>query len=265
MDDKQNKISISVCLMTYNEEANIRRALKSVAWADEIVVIDSFSTDKTRDIAESMGAKVHTNSFDGHIAQRNNARELARGEWIFYIDGDEQATEELGEEIRRVIKEDNGKFDAYDMPRKAFYLGRWINHCGWYPNRKIRLYRRSKAHHGGTDPHDKVVFDDPSSRTGHLKYDILHYTYRDFAHQLSTINKFSDIQAKRLYESGKRYHLWQLILFPKWKFFEVFFLKLGFLDGFAGIVISVASAFNVFSRYVKLREIQKANTGAGKK
>lgn len=255
-DGKKNK-KISVCIMAYNEEPNIRRALESVKWADEIIVVDSFSTDRTREISRECGATVLEHAFEGHIAQRNYARECATGEWVFYIDADEEATEELGADIRKAVAEDDGSYDGFDMPRKAFYLGRWITHCGWYPNRKVRMYRRSKARHGGTDPHDTMVFNEPGSKVGHLKNDLLHYTYKDFAHQLRTVNKFSDIQARRLFEKGRRFHLWQLFVFPKWKFLEVYFLKLGILDRLPGFVIAAASAFNVFSRYIKLWEIQR--------
>lgn len=240
---------ITVFVITLNEERHIRECLESVAWADHRLVVDSHSTDRTCEIAQEMGATVVRRTWDGINAQRQAGLEHCATDWVLTIDADERVTPELRDEILKVLE--RPERDAYEIPRRTWHFGRWILHCGWYPDLKLRLFRKSRGRFAGTDPHDRFV---PITAAGRLRSDLLHFSYRDFAHQIRTINAFSDTASAKLAAEGKSFSLLALLVKPPWKFVEVWILKQGFLDGLAGFAIAVASAFNVFSRLVKLRE-----------
>jgi glycosyltransferase involved in cell wall biosynthesis len=244
---------LSIAIITYNEERNIERALKSVDFADEIVIVDSFSTDNTVKICKEFTDKINLREFAGHIDQKNYALSLAENDWVLSIDADEVVTDELKDEIVNVLGAENLK-QGYKIPRRAFYLGRWIKHSGWYPDYKVRLVNKNHAKWGGIDPHDKMEVD---GNVGRLKGKLLHYTYNDLAHHFLVINKYTTIAAKRLFENGQKAHISDITIRPIFSFIKKFIIKLGFLDGLAGFVIAISTAFYTFSKYLKLYELNK--------
>ena len=246
-------VKISVAIITFNEEKNIKRCIKSVDFADEIVVVDSLSSDKTCDIAKQLGAKVIEQKFLGHIAQKQLAVDNCSNEWILSLDADEELSTKLKDEIKNLILKPL-KYDAYIMPRVSFHLGRWIRHGGWYPDAKIRLFNKNKAHWGGYNPHDKVIVD---GTIGKLRGDLQHYVFKDLRHNIDTNNSYSSIMAQDLDNDGKKFSIFKLLLKPLGKFLEVYIYKRGFLDGMAGFIIAVGASYSMFLKFAKLWEIQK--------
>ena len=246
-------MTLSVCVICRNEESNIRRCLESATWTDEIIVVDAMSQDKTVEIAREYTDKVYQKAWPGYVDQKNLAVSKANGSWILSLDADEEITASLRDEILSEIEKDDAK-DGYRIPRRSFYQGRWINHSGYYPDRQLRLFRREQGHWVGGRVHERV---DIQGRIGDLKEDLLHYPYQGIiSGQLQTVNSFSSLIAEDMYERGKRYHILFLLFRPTFKFLEVYLLKLGFLDGVAGLIIAVTSAYAMFVRYVKLRELE---------
>ena len=247
-------MTLSVCIICFNEERNIKRCLESVAWADEIVVVDSMSQDKTVEIAREHTDRVYERIWTGYVDQKNFALSKAGGDWVLSLDADEEVTEALRSEIQKEIQKEDAH-EGYRMPRRSFYQGRWIRHSGFYPDKQLRLFRREQGHWIGGRVHERV---EVQGSVGELKNDLLHYPYQGvISGQLATVNRFSSLLAQDLYARGKRYRLALLLTRPPLKFLEVYFLKLGFLDGLAGLIIAVSSAYAMFVRYVKLREIQR--------
>jgi len=242
---------LSVTVITKNEEANIERCLKSASFADEIVVLDCGSVDRTAEIARRRGARVEVTDWPGHVKQKQRAVDAAVSDLVLSLDADEEVTPELAASIKKVLADDHPK-DAYELTRKVYYLGRWIRHCGWYPEWRIRLFDRRKARWGGYDPHDQVVC---GGAVGRLEGDLLHYSYRDVTHHLSRINEYTDIMAREYHGKGKRGGVLQILLHPPFTFFKKYFLSLGFLDGLPGLIICVLASYYVFLKYVKLWEL----------
>jgi glycosyltransferase involved in cell wall biosynthesis len=245
--------TVSAYIVCFNEEDRIRECLESVRWADEIIVVDSFSTDKTADICREYTDKIFQNPWPGCAGQKNFALDKATGDFVINIDADERVTPELRAELMRLLDNSELLKDGYFIPRKTIYLGRWIKHCGWYPNYRLRFYRRDKGRHIGEDPHDEVEVE---GATVTLSQPITHYTYRDYKDQLRTIDKFSDASAREMFKQKKKFSWLNVTLRPWWRFFSTYILRGGFLDGLPGFVISCASAFYVFSKHVKLRELE---------
>lgn len=247
--------SLSVVVICFNEEDRIRDCLESVKWADEIVVVDSLSTDKTLDIARAFTDRIVQRPWPGYVAQKNFALEQARSDWVLSIDADERVSPELRKEIEAVLESPSNDVAAYDMPRHTFYLGRWINHGGWYPDRKTRLVRRGHAQWVGDDPHDKLV---ARGRVDRLRGDLVHHTYRNFSHQLRIIDSFSNVVIDKYVDDYRKYRggavVPMMLVHPPLKFLECYLWKLGFLDGLPGFIIAVASSFYVFAKYVKAWE-----------
>lgn len=243
---------LSVTIITLNEERNIRDALESVKWADEILVVDSGSADRTVEICKEYTDRVFYNQWPGHIVQKNLAIDKASHQWILSIDADERVTPELAAEIKDVLK--GPKAEAYSVPRHVFYLGRWINHSGWYPDRKIRLFRRDKGRWGGIDPHDTVIVEGDVKP---LNGDLIHYSFRDIAHHINTMNSFTTIASKEYVKLGKGFRLMDILFRPVFMFLKSYVLKQGFRDGLPGLVIGVAAAYHVFIKYAKLWELSK--------
>jgi glycosyltransferase involved in cell wall biosynthesis len=247
-------MTLSVCIICFNEERNIGRCLESAAWAEEIIVVDSMSTDKTVEIARSFTDRVYQRPWTGYQAQKQYALTKATGDWVLSLDADEEVTKKLQEEIRGKIKEPQAK-DGYRIPRRSFYQGRWINHSGYYPDRQLRLFRRDRGHWTGRGVHERI---EVKGSVGDLKNDLLHYPYKGvLSGQIQTVDNFSGLMAKDMYTAGKRFHLASLLLRPLFKFLEVYLLKKGFLDGLAGFIIAISSAYAMFARYVKLREFEE--------
>ena len=245
--------TISAAIICQDEAHHIRDCVESVRWCDEVVVVDSGSTDGTPEVAVDAGARVLHRDWQGYVAQKNFALEQTGSDWVLCLDADERCTPALERAIRAAIGSDAGRA-GYEVRRHVFYLGRWIDHGGWYPDWKLRLVRRGRARWAGADPHDKLVADGPVAR---LDADLLHYTYRDFADQLRTIDRFSDIVSDEWLAAGRRFSPVRALLHPPVKFLECYVWKHGFLDGWPGLVIAAASAFYVFTKHVKLREKQR--------
>ena len=247
-------MNISVVIITYNEEDRLEDALKSVAkLADEIIVVDSFSADKTLDIAKKYTKRVYQREWANFADQKNFANDKASWAWILSLDADERVSPELLEEILRT-KESEPECAGFSIPRRVYYLGKWIRHSGWYPDRKIRLFRKEEAHWKGEYIHEKLVIE---GRIERLKGSIHHFTYRNIADHLERINNFSRLGAQKLYTQKKKARWFHLLFLPFFRFIKSFFFRLGILDGFAGLVISVLNGYAVFIRYAKLREIWK--------
>jgi len=245
-------MTLSVCVICFNEERNIRRCLESATWADEIIVVDSMSQDRTAEIAREYTDKVYQRAWSGYVEQKNFALSKAKCDWILSIDADEEISEDLQDEIREEIEKEDAK-DGYRMPRLSFYQGRWIKHSGFYPDRQLRLFRRNRGYWIGKRVHERVHVN---GEIGLLRSDLLHYPYRGIiSGQIWTVDKFTDLLAEDMYEEGKRFNPLLLLLRPPLKFIEVYFFKLGLLDGLAGFIIAVTSAYAMFVRYVKLREL----------
>ncbi|MBQ6102085.1 MAG: glycosyltransferase family 2 protein [Kiritimatiellae bacterium] len=245
---------LSVCIITGNEEDNIRRCLESVAFADEIVVVDSFSTDRTREIARGYTDRVFQHRWVGYIGQKAIARNLARGEWILFVDADEAVSPALREEILATLRRGvPDGVDGFDFPRQVWYMRRWIRHGDWYPDAKLRLFRKVRGRCCGIEPHERIEVD---GAVGHLRAPLFHYTYDDVADQVGTMNRFSSISARSegLRNRSTAFLLWGMLMHPPFRFFRCYFLKLGFLDGVAGLVIARSAAFSTFLKYAKLWE-----------
>jgi len=246
----ENKIS--VCIIAGNEEHNIRRCLDSVTWADEIVVVDSYSKDKTPEICREYTDRVYQHRWLGYIKQKQLSKELAQHPWVMFVDADEEVSPGLSEEIRqRFSSPIPEEVAGFEFPRLVFYLNRWIRHGDWYPDIKLRLFRRDRGHCGGSEPHDRIFVD------GHvvkLKSNLRHYTYRGISDQLATINRFSSISAQEHDARGRRFFLHDLLLRPLFRFFRGYLVKRGFLDGTPGLVIAVVTAYGTFIKYAKMWE-----------
>lgn len=242
---------VSVTIITFNEVDKIRRCLESVRWADEIVVVDSHSTDDTVEICKQFTDRLFIRDWPGYIEQKNYAIEQATHDWIFAIDADEQVSPELQEEIQRLK---NGEFHiaGYKMPRRVYYFNRWIRHGTWYPDYKIRLFHRRHGKWGGINPHDKIILNG-GCRT--LRGDLYHYTYENLSSHIRQINSFSSISAAELEKGGKRPSLLNVIFNPLAKFINSYIIRRGFLDGVAGFYIAVIISFETFLKYVKLWEL----------
>ena len=240
---------ISACIISFNEEKKIEDCLRSLEGvADEIIIVDSLSDDETLEIAKKYTDKIYSQAFLGHIEQKNLAVSRANYDWIISLDCDERLSEELKDAIV-AIKDQLGDFDAYKMPRKTFYIYRWLNHC-WYPDKKVRLFNKNKAKWGGVNPHDRVVMETDSVKE--LNGDILHYSFDSISDHLRTIDSFTEIGAREIIKKGKRPSILAPLLHAKWTFFRMYILRRGFLDGFAGLVASILSFMHVFVKYTKV-------------
>ncbi|MEJ2285842.1 MAG: glycosyltransferase family 2 protein [Desulfobacterales bacterium] len=251
-----NPLKISAVIITYNEETNIERCLESIReTADEIVVVDSFSSDRTAEICKAGGVKFIQHPFEGHIEQKNYALDCAANDYVLSLDADEALSGELIQSIHTARQ--SGPATGYSMNRLTNYGGRWIRHCGWYPDKKIRLWNRKNGRWGGVNPHDHVVME-PGSRIDHLHGDLLHYSYPTIRNHVSQINRFSDIAARAAFADGRQSNLLlDICLNPTLTFLKKYFLQLGVLDGYAGFVISTTTAYGKFLKYTKLRELEK--------
>ena len=244
---------ISACITAGNEESNIRRCLESVTWCDEIIVVDSFSTDRTAEISREYTNLVYEHRWLGYIGQKNLIKDLAAGPWILFVDADEEISPELRNEIIAEFHSPTlDQYAAFEFPRMVRFLGRWIRHGDWYPDVKLRLFRKDRGRCGGKEPHDRMTVEGSVKR---LKNPMWHYTYVDIAEQIGSLNNFSGITARTQFEDGRRFRLHNLILRPFFRFLRCYVLKRGFLDGLPGFMIAVTTAFGVFTKYAKLWEL----------
>lgn len=240
---------LSATIVTLNEESKIARTMESLRCCDEIVVLDSGSTDRTCAIARSLQARVIEEPWRGYAAQKNRAAECASNDWILSVDADETLTEELEGEIL-LLKQEGFNCDAYQMPRMAQYLGRWIRHGGWYPDRKVRLYDRRKATWRGDFVHESVAVN---GTIGKLHGALHHFTCDSLSEHLQTLDRYTTLAAAEL-RAGRRTPGYARMVFdPAWTFVRTYILRRGFLDGFPGLSIAYFAALYTFLKYAKAR------------
>jgi glycosyltransferase involved in cell wall biosynthesis len=247
-------IKLSVVIITLNEERNIGRCLESIKEiADEIVVVDSGSTDATKEICLKHNAKFISHPFEGHIEQKNYAQSQCQYDYILSIDADEALSPELAKSISEIKSSWNA--NGYSFNRLTNYCGKWIHHCGWYPDEKLRLFRKDTGQWTGTNPHDQFAMNTGKSKK--LKGDLLHYSYYSIKEHLAQVNRFTDINSLSSYRQGKRSNIFTIFFKPIIRFIRDYIFHLGFLDGYYGFVICRISANATFIKYVKLYELQK--------
>lgn len=243
---------VSVTIIVLNEEDHIRECLESVKWADEVLVSDSGSIDRTVEICREYGAKVFSDQWLGFGRQKNLVGDRAGNSWILNIDADERVTPELKEEILRAIG--SGDNAGYYLPRKNYFGDRWIRHCGWYPDNNLRLYRKDRGRFLDRYVHESVAVNGPK---GYLKNPLIHRTYRDVSDYLSRMQRYSTLAAEEMLNQGKNAGVMDILLRPPFTFFKMYILKLGFLDGAEGAILSILYASYTLAKYAKLREIKK--------
>ena len=246
-------INLSVVIITFNEEKNIGRCLGSVRdIADEIVVVDSNSTDSTETICKSFGTRFIKHEFAGYIEQKNYALKQAKYKHVLSLDADEALSDQLKTSIQKV--KSNLVADGYTMNRLTNYVGTWVHHCGWYPDTKLRLFNRDIGKWGGINPHDEFRFVQKSN-IKHLKGDILHYSYHSVEDHYNQVEHFTDIASKAYFEKGKKATTFKLLFSPAYKFIRDYLLFLGFLDGKVGLRICWISAGATRTKYLKLKKL----------
>ena len=251
-----NPVNLSVVIITFNEERNIARCLDAV-WgiADDLVVVDSFSTDKTELICKEKGARFVQHKFEGHIEQKNWAITQAKFPYVFSLDADEAPDVNLIAAIKAVKLDWTN--DGYKMNRLTNYCGKWIRHCGWYPDTKLRLWDSTKGKWGGTNPHDKYELNGGDKNTGYLKGDNLHYSYYSVEGHRQQTEKFTTLAASDLFNKGERSNFIKKNIGPIIKFIKSYVFQLGILDGYYGFMICKISAHYVYLKYFKLQQLYK--------
>ncbi|MDQ0477909.1 MULTISPECIES: glycosyltransferase family 2 protein [Chryseobacterium] len=249
-------MGVSVAVITYNEEENIKRFLDSVNdIADEIIVVDSYSKDKTKErCSEYSQVKFYEKKFNGYGEQKNYALDLCTNEWVLFLDADEIPDEELKKSIRKIVDSGNSKFEVYDIKFNNYLGTHLIEHGGWGRVFRERFFKRNAAKYSPDRIHEYLMTDNDK---GSIKGSINHYTYRNIHHYLSKMNNYSDMMAEKMFESGRKVNQLKIIVNPPFQFFKTYFLKLGFLDGFAGFYIARTMAFYNFMKYIKLYSIIK--------
>ena len=249
-------MKISAVIITHNEEQNIEDAIRSLDWADEILVIDSESSDRTCDLARSLGARVITNPWPGFSDQKQLGVDSAANDWIFSLDADERVSKELRSEIES-IRSNGAGATGYRIPRLSFYVGRPIKHGGWYPDHQLRLFDRRKAGWNGAVIHESVKMSDGSEAT-ELRGEILHYTVRSVEeHNRMIAERYAPLGAQKMYEEGRRTSPLKAVFAAWFAFVRAYFLKLGILDGFAGFCIAYFAAHHAFMKHALLLELQR--------
>jgi glycosyltransferase involved in cell wall biosynthesis len=243
-------MKISATIITRNEERNIADALRSLSWADEIILVDSQSSDRTVEIAREFTDKIFIREWPGYSRQKNFAAEQAAHDWIFNLDADERLSDALIREIRQ-LKDQPTNAAAFEMPRKTFYLGRWIKHAGWYPDFKIRLYDRTRCGWQGDFVHEAVK---TSGKIKRLRGDLLHYTVMNSSEHHERLDRYTSLAAEELFTRGKRASTASILFSPAAAFLRSYLFRLGFMDGIPGLAISYFAAHYVFLRNLKLWE-----------
>lgn len=245
--------NVSVTVITLNEAEHIAAAIDSAAWADEIVVVDCGSTDRTVDIARAKGVKVLSREWSGYVDQKNFAAEQASHNWIFSLDADERIRPELATEIRALLSSEPSK-RGYRVPRATFHLGRWIRTTDFYPDFQTRLYDRRDARWRGRYVHESVAVD---GGVGQLRHDLEHYSYQDLHDHVDRVNRYTTLAARQMSEAGRRAGPLDLLVHPPAAFVRNYVLRRGILDGTVGLTISLVNAYSVFLKFAKLWELQR--------
>ena len=248
-------MTLSVIIITKNEAANIRACLESVEWADEIIVVDSGSTDDTVSICKEMGAQVQVHAdWPGFGPQKNRALDYASKDWVFSIDADERVTPELRAAIEAALRNDVGTCAAYRISRRSSYCGRFMRHSGWYPDHIVRLFKRDVARFSDDLVHERLLVE---GKIGQLDGKLLHYAFEDFEEVLHKMNHYSTAGAQMMQARGRQASLLGAVLRGLWSFIRTYFLRAGFLDGCEGFMLAVSNAEGTYYRYLKLRLLNK--------
>lgn len=248
----QPRPKISACVIVFNEERKIRRCLASLTWCDEIIVVDSFSTDNTPALAREFTDKVYQHEWLGYVGQRNLVRGYARNDWILYLDSDEEVSPGLRDEILAEFARPNNETRGYEFPRIVYFLGRWILHGEWYPDVKLRLFHKNFGRTEGIEPHDRVAVNGHVKR---LRNPVWHYTYDDIRDQNDQANRFSTITAQQKFVQDTGFNWFDFLLRPPLRFLKGYILRGGFLDGTHGFIIASTQAWSAFLKYAKLWEL----------
>jgi glycosyltransferase involved in cell wall biosynthesis len=262
-DNQEEREPISAFVISYNEEDQIAQCLESLRFCDEIIVVDSFSTDRTAEISRELGVRVIQRKWSGYRDQKEFGLQATSYEWVINLDADERVSPELRNSILQVLRQEHQRkqnnfaqcaeaFDAYDVNRVVYHLGRWWR-VGWYPEYRTRFIRKSKVTWGGVDPHEKVIV---SGRTSRLEGELHHFSYDDLAEQLHKLNSFSSIRAREEYKLGKRASVFKMFWNPSVRIFKFYFLKKGYKEGLAGAIVAVVEGFYTFMKYAKLWECE---------
>ena len=244
---------LSVCIVAMNEADRIGECLRSADFADEWIVVDSHSTDETREIAASLGARVIERDWPGWVEQKNFAVDQATHDWVLCLDADEWVSPEMRQSVLAALERDDGT-DGFEFARLTRYMGRWIRHGGWYPDRKLRLFRRDAGRFEGRNPHDRVRV---KGRVERLEGDILHDPFRSLSDHLRTIDRYTTVAAEEKSARGVRVSVVDLVLRPFGKFVRMYVVKGGWLDGLAGFIVAITGSFYVFLKYAKLRGLNQ--------
>jgi len=247
----KDKIPLSVVIITKNEQRMLPLCLKSIYFAGEIIIVDSGSKDKTIEIAKSFGCKVFVEEWKGYGPQKQSAIKKTKYRWVLSLDADERIPPETAEIIKKIVHNPSGA--AYSFPRKNFFHGRWIKHCGWWPDRVVRLFDKEQGKFQGI-VHEKWV---TQGKIIHLKAPIEHYSYQNYSQMLKKLDEYSSGKALELLKEGKKSNIFTPFFHGFWAFIKTYFLRLGFLDGFDGFIISLLNAIGSFFKYAKLLELQK--------
>jgi glycosyltransferase involved in cell wall biosynthesis len=253
-------VKISAVIIARDEAHEIEACVRSVSFCDEVLVVDSGSTDGTPEIARGLGARVVVTDWPGYVAQKDRAARLAAHDWVLSIDADERVDDRLRAAIERLRASGEPPQAGFEVTRHTFYLGRWIDHGGWFPEWRVRLFDRRRARWGGVDPHDHVVLDGPRGRLA--QGEVPHYTYRSVADHLRQIDRFTTIAAREKVARGRTASLFAMLFRPPARFLRMYVLRLGFLDGRAGFVLAALAAYYVFLKYVKVWELTGYGRGA---
>jgi glycosyltransferase involved in cell wall biosynthesis len=251
--DSPSTPTVSAIVVCFNEEDRIRDCLECLRWCDEIIVVDSFSTDQTPDICRRYTDRFMQREWLGYKDQKTFAYSQATKEWVLSVDADEHVTADLRDEIRSALAGDGGKYNGYSIPRLVYYLGRWWWRGGWYPDYNVRLFRRNRAVWGGVEPHDKILVDGKVRR---LRYPLHHFSYRGMHDHVRKINQFTSISSRELRKQDERWHTSAALLRPAARFLYSYLWKRGFMDGFAGFYVAVTASVYVFLKYAKLWELE---------
>lgn len=250
---------ISAIVVCFNEEDRIRGCLESLRWCDEIVVVDSFSTDRTVEICREFTDRVIQRPWAGYRDQKAFAHSQATREWVFLVDADERVSPELRDEVEEALERYGGRCAAFSVPRLVYYLDRWWRRGGWYPDYDVRIFRRNRARWGGFDPHEKILVD---GRVRRLKNPLYHYSYRDITDHIARVNRFTRIAAKELFVAGRRWRWMDNLARPALRFLHFYLWKRGFLEGFPGFFLAATAAIYVYLRYAKLKEMELGHSEA---
>jgi glycosyltransferase involved in cell wall biosynthesis len=255
-------MKLSVVTITYNEEENIAGCLSSVAWADELIVVDAGSTDHTVDRAREFTSRIYRRPWEGYAPAKAFGLTRAEGDWVLWLDADERVTPELAREIRSIVAGPPPPFACYEVARRAFFLGKWIRHCGWYPGYVVRLFRKDAVRFSGSRVHERA---EHAGEAGRLPGDLLHYTDRNLYHYTAKLNRYTSLAALDLAGRKKPFSLYRLLVHPPFQFVKMYFIRRGFLDGRHGLVLAVLSSAYVFTKYAKLWEKSVADpSGEGR-